>query len=253
MDAWCTMASKEDTMRTYLYLVLLILFTGLSSAQAQVADSTSTSSLRFLALGDSYTIGESVSPSDRWPVQLADTLRSLGIDIANPTILATTGWTTLDLMDALFRADLNPPYDMVSLLIGVNDQYQGKDIADYPSNFRYLLESAVRLAGQKPGRVVVLSIPDYGVTSFGQQKNPEKIARELDRYNAINRSIADSMDVHYVDITPGSRKALTDTTLIADDRLHPSARMYRQWVEKVVPVILPELKQIPKNSPAIRP
>lgn len=198
--------------------------------------------LNYLALGDSYTIGESVAVSQRWPVQLTDALREKGLEIEEPKIIAKTGWTTGQLDSAISKADLNPPYFLVSLLIGVNDQYRGYDIEKYPSNFLNLLQRAISFAGGNASHVLVVSIPDYGVTPFGQQKNPQKIARELDRYNSINKSISDSLGVNYVNITPISKKARTDSSLLASDHLHPSGAMYQQWVEKVMPVILPNLK-----------
>lgn len=198
--------------------------------------------LSYLALGDSYTIGESVDKDQRWPVQLVDTLRKSGIDISDPKIIAKTGWTTTELKEAVANKDLSLPYGLVSLLIGVNDQYDGLDFQKYPQRFKYLLNRAIQLADNRPDHVLVVSIPDYSVTPFGQSKNPEKISLELGEYNATNKLIADSLGVHYVDITPGSQKAADDKTLIADDGLHPSGKMYSQWVDQILPVILPEIK-----------
>jgi len=202
-----------------------------------------TRAFSFLALGDSYTIGESVAERERWPVQLVGVLREEGIDIKDPQIIAKTGWTTEELREAIAANELHPPYDLVSLLIGVNDQYRGYDIDNYPKNFRYLLEKAIDLAGDTPAKVVVLSIPDYSITPFAREKNPSKIARELENYNSINKSISDSLGVHYVDITPISRDAETDTTLLAPDGLHPSGKMYRLWAEQTLQKILPHLKE----------
>lgn len=201
-----------------------------------------STALSYLALGDSYTIGESVNKNRRWPVQLVDTLRKSGVNISNPRIIAKTGWTTTELKQAINNANLkNPPYDLVSLLIGVNDQYDGLDFEPYPERFEYLLNKAIELAGGRPEHVFVVSIPDYSVTPFGQNKNPEKISRELDKYNATNKTIADRLGVRYVNITPGSKKAADDKTLIANDGLHPSGKMYSQWVDEIVPVVLPEI------------
>ena len=196
----------------------------------------------YLALGDSYTIGESVDADQRWPVQLQQLLQENDISVAEPRIIAKTGWTTLDLRSAIEDAELNPPYDFVSLLIGVNDQYQGKDINTYPDNFRFLLNKAIELAGDRPDHVLVLSIPDYGATPFGQEENPKKINRELRAYNSINKEISEELGVMYVDIFPASLKALKDDALIASDDLHPSGEMYRLWVEEVIPVLLPEIQ-----------
>lgn len=217
-----------------LLLLSAVLFTFLPATYAQQSDSSYT----FLALGDSYTIGESVPEQQRWPVQLVHQLQKQGYSFEDPELLAATGWTTLDLKDAMKQVDFKPPYDLVSLLIGVNDQYQDMDIDRYPSRFRYLLREAIRLSGDKPDHVFVLSIPDYSVTLFGQKKNPDKIDREIQAYNAINKRISDSLGVHYVGITEISEKAASDTSLLADDGLHPSGKMYDQWVDKVLTVLL---------------
>ncbi len=221
---------------THFFLAVFVLCFTLCSPARQ------TDSLAYLALGDSYTIGESVDKDSRWPVRLAEALRAEGVPISNPEIIAVTGWTTLDLKAALEEANPKEGYALVSLLIGVNDQYQGKDIADYPGNFRYLLDEAIRLAGGRPKRVLVLSIPDYGVTPFGRDKNPKQIAKEIAAYNTINERIADSAGVHYVDITSISKRALDEPSLTASDDLHPSGSMYELWVEEALPVILSELK-----------
>jgi len=197
--------------------------------------------LSYLALGDSYTIGESVEVSERWPVQLVNELREHGLAVEDPKIIAKTGWTTDELKEAIADTNLNPPYDLVTLLIGVNDQYRGYDINNYPGKFLFLLNKSISLAGNNPNRVVVLSIPDYGVTPFASEKNPPKISREIKEYNSISKSISDSLGVSYVNITPISIKAENDSTLLAKDQLHPSAKMYGQWVEKALKVILPKL------------
>ncbi|HET6527584.1 MAG TPA: SGNH/GDSL hydrolase family protein [Balneolaceae bacterium] len=201
------------------------------------------SAISFLALGDSYTIGERVGVEESWPVQLSEQLRAEGLDVAAPKIIAQTGWTTQDLKKAIAKADLEPPYDLVSLLIGVNDQYQGIDISKYPSNFRFLLDKAITLAGHKPDHVLVLSIPDYGATPFGQQRNSKKISAEIENYNSINKDIATRLGAHYINITPISQKAKINPALVASDGLHPSEKMYKQWVEKVLPITLTEFEK----------
>ncbi len=199
--------------------------------------------ITYMALGDSYTIGESVVPTQRWPVQLVHALRDSGIAIANPEIIAKTGWTTTDLKNAIKERNLNPPYDLVSLLIGVNDQYQNRDIEKYPERFRGLLKKAIQLAGNRPEHVFVVSIPDYSVTPFGRKRNPEEISSELARYNSINRKIADSLGVTFINITPISQRAASNPELIAQDGLHPSGKMYELWTEKLLKKLLPEIKQ----------
>lgn len=184
----------------------------------------------FLALGDSYTIGESVVPEGRWPVQLADSLRLRDINLGDPRIIARTGWTTADLDKGIEQAELNQTYDLVSLLIGVNNQYRGYEFAQYESEFPALLNQAIALANNRPDRVFVVSIPDYGVTPFGQSGDPDIIAEQLDAYNAYAKQVADSLEVLFVNITPISREADTQPELVAPDRLHPSELMYTRWV-----------------------
>jgi len=182
---------------------------------------------KFLALGDSYTIGESVSEDERWPNQLADTLK-----IARPKIIATTGWRTDDLKGAINSANLQDDYDLVSLLIGVNNQYQGKSSAQYEIEFEDLLKKAIQLAKGKRKNVFVVSIPDYGFTPFGKAKQ-ETISLQLDEFNKINQRITEKYKIKYFSITEISRKGLEDPTLVATDGLHPSGKMYTQWVEVI--------------------
>jgi lysophospholipase L1-like esterase len=202
----------------------------------------SDSGISFLALGDSYTIGESVSKSERWPEQLVDSIRKKGIAIQKPQIIAKTGWTTDELLDAINKVDPPSNYDLVSLLIGVNNQYRGYNISKFRKEFKLLLEKAISFADGQAERVFVISIPDYGVTPFGQQKNPRKIARQLNRYNQISKKISESHNVSFINITPISKRAKTDTTLTANDGLHPSGKMYRKWVSKILPFIITELR-----------
>jgi lysophospholipase L1-like esterase len=184
----------------------------------------------FLAFGDSYTIGEGVAESERWPAQLAHAL-----GIAAPEVLARTGWTTDELDAAMAQHEFHPPYDLVTLLIGVNNQYRGRDLANYRDEFRALLERAIELAGGKSKRVIVVSIPDWGVTRFGREsgRDAAQIAREIDLYNAANAEISHSAGVHYVDVTAFSRE---DPGLVVDDGLHPSGAAYRRWSDAMLPV-----------------
>ncbi len=186
--------------------------------------------MRFLALGDSYTIGESVTEAERWPNQLADKLNADKLPL-EVTIIARTGWTTDELAAAIEQADPQGPYDLVSLLIGVNNQYRGREADEYRTEFRQLLARAMALAGGEPGRVLVLSIPDWGVTPFAAGRDQAQIAQEIDTFNAINKTEAELAGVHYVDVTPISRHALFDPALIAADGLHPSGKMYGEWAE----------------------
>jgi lysophospholipase L1-like esterase len=196
------------------------------------------SPLRFLALGDSYTIGEGVEPSARWPVLLADALRAQGLDIADPEIIAETGWTTDELDAAIDAAGPHGPFDLVSLLIGVNDQYRKRSVEAYRLAFRALLRRAVGFAGGDAGHVLVLSIPDWGVTPFAAEddRTAEQIGAEIDAYNAVARDEAEAAGVAFVDVTPLFRTRPLDAALVAEDGLHPSGRVYAAWVERVLPV-----------------
>lgn len=194
-----------------------------------------TPSPRFLALGDSYTIGESVAVSERWPVQLARQLRKNGIDVTDPQIIAKTGWTTADLSSAIDAAKPNGPYALVTLLIGVNNQYRGLDAEQYRKEFAALLQRAIAFAGGDAKRVVVVSIPDWGVTPYATGRDRAKIATEIDHFNAINAAETKRAGARYADVTPVSRHAATDPTLVAPDGLHPSAAMYAQWVTVILP------------------
>src|SRR5439155_10219216 len=163
--------------------------------------------LRWLALGDSYTIGEGVEPEDGWPVRLAALLRLEGFEIADPEILARTGWTTDDLGAGMDRAALRGTYDLVSLLVGVNDQYRGGEAEEYRPRFRAVLRRAVSLSGGGAGRVLVLAIPDWGATPFAEGRDRARIAAGIDRFNEVNRAETDSAGARYVDVTRASRHA----------------------------------------------
>ena len=191
----------------------------------------------YLALGDSYTIGQSVSESDRYPVQVVGLLRQAGVVINDPLIIARTGWTTTALASSIPARLTDSPYQVVSLLIGVNDQYQGRSQSDYQIDFTHLLTRAVQLAGGRASHVIVLSIPDYSVTPFARGSNRAYIAAQIDSFNLINRQIASSQGVHYIDITGDSRLAASDPSLIAGDSLHFSGKEYAVWAAKMAPVI----------------
>jgi lysophospholipase L1-like esterase len=205
-------------------------------------DTGGTMSMRYLALGDSYTIGESVPEGERWPNQLAALLKQSGHE-AQVEIIARTGWTTEELWQGIQTAEPQPPYDLVSLLIGVNNQYRGYDIEEYRQGFRFLLNKSIEYADGNKDRVFVVSIPDWGVTPFAGGRNVAQIASEIDAFNAVNRAEAEAIGVRYVDITPISRRATTDPALIAHDGLHPSGKMYGLWVELALPQVLEMLKQ----------
>jgi lysophospholipase L1-like esterase len=192
--------------------------------------------IRYLALGDSYTIGESVPEADRWPSQLARRLESEGIQ-AELTIIARTGWTVNELWEGV---QANPPegtYDLVTLLAGVNDQYRGYPVESYREDFQFMLRKAIDYAGSEPRKVIVLSIPDWGITPFAAGRDAARIAAEIDEFNAVNRAETSTAGAHYVDVTAISRTASQDPALIAGDGLHPSGEMYALWAEEVLPVV----------------
>jgi lysophospholipase L1-like esterase len=202
------------------------------------ANDQSDAELRFLALGDSYTIGESVGEHERWPIQLAAMLRETGLAVAEPEIIARTGWTTGELAAAINEASPMGPYDLVSLLIGVNNQYRGLPVDEYRTEFRVLLGAAMTFAGGEAQRVIVLSIPDWGVTPFAEGHARAQIAAEIDQFNAVNCEEAAIAGARYVDVTGVSREAVANAALIASDGLHPSGTMYRRWAELALPAAL---------------
>ena len=190
---------------------------------------------RFLALGDSYTIGEGVTPDERWPMQLARRLRSDGVAIADPEIIAATGWTTDELSAAIGATSFSPPYALVTLLIGVNNQYRGRSVANYREEFSALLARAIALAGEHADRVVVVSIPDWGVTGFARAngRDARRVAIEIDAFNATAREIARDRGIAFVDVTSLSRTAGDGNDMLVADRLHPSGAQYALWAEPV--------------------
>jgi len=222
-------------MNRVLPLILLILLSACSSIPQPTQENiVPMREIRYLALRDSYTIGESVSEAERWPNQLAALVdSSKEIDV---TIIARTGWTTSELWEGIQAAAPQGTYDLVSLLIGVNNQYRGYDINEYREEFRFLLGKAVEFAGGNPEHVIVLSIPDWGVTPFAWGRDTAQIADDIDAYNAINLEEAKKAGIHYVDVTPVSREALNDPTLIAGDDLHPSGKMYAEWSKLALPI-----------------
>lgn len=214
----------RDVRRMTTFLLALLL------ASCTAMPSHEPAAPRILALGDSYTIGESVAEADRWPNQLA---RALGAP--NPEIIAKTGWTTDELNAAIDAANPQGPYRFVTLLIGVNNQYRGRDVEQYRGEFAALLQRAIGFAGGDAKRVIVVSIPDWGVTPFAEGRDRAKIAAEIDRYNAVNREEASRAGAKYVDITPVSRRA--DPSLVAGDGLHPSAAQYAEWTKLILPLM----------------
>ncbi len=197
----------------------------------------------FLALGDSYTIGESVLEPERWPVQLAAMLRKEGLDVANPDIIARTGWTTAELQEAINASGNRKTYNLVSLLIGVNNQYRGQSEDRYRTEFRELLRTAIKFAGGKATHVFVLSIPDWGKSPFAVGRDTDKVIREIDQFNAIAQDECQKSGIAYVDITPLTRSAAADNTQLASDGLHYSGKQMEQWAAKALPVVKELLKK----------
>lgn len=196
----------------------------------------------YLALGDSYTIGESVLLQQSFPYQTVLLLRKEGYHFSAPEIIAKTGWTTDELEEGIKKHTFLPKYDFVSLLIGVNNQYRGRDVMVYTMEFEELLKKAIAFANHKPAHVIVVSVPDYSVTPFARSGDVEKIAKEVEVFNNINKAVSIQYKVQYVDITPGSRKVKDDPALVAEDGLHPSAKAYKIWAAKVSETILQQLK-----------
>jgi len=231
-----------------LYILLLVsLLIGCSSSNSVTrnteAGNTSEMNYSYLALGDSYTIGEMVPESQRWPVQLVNRLNENGYKVAPPKIIAKTGWTTGNLLNAM-RSELNytRKFDLVSILIGVNNQYQGKTIEEYEEELREIFNLALNHSKRREKGVFALSIPDYGVTPFGEE-NAEAIRQEIDEFNAVFKKVAKEFEVDFYNITPISREAERDADLIAEDGLHPSGLMYRYWVDEIIdeiPQMLPQ-------------
>jgi lysophospholipase L1-like esterase len=204
----------------------------LASAAAGAAES----GMNYLALGDSYTIGEGVAESARWPNQLAALLRADGIALEDPRIIATTGWTTAELSAAIDAAEPLGRWQFVSLLIGVNNQYRGLDVAGFRAEFGQLLQRAIGFAGGRPDRVLVLAIPDWGVTPFAAGRDRATIAAELDGYNAAKRAVCAALGVAFVDIAPVSRARGSEPDMLAADGLHPSGALYAEWAALARPV-----------------
>jgi lysophospholipase L1-like esterase len=205
-------------------------------APAGQTNDDNTPGLKYLALGDSYTIGESVSIAERWPVILAKDLSNAGKPVKNPDIIALTGWTTRDLLDALDNHKPSSQYDMVSLLIGVNNQYRGRDIEEYRKEFRELLLKSISYATGDASKVFVLSIPDWGVTPYGTS-NREKIGAEINSFNKVAKEECDREKVVFINITDISRKALNDPAMLASDKLHFSGKMHQLWVNEALPKV----------------
>lgn len=210
------------------------------TAIVQTLPVTTPGTLSYLALGDSYTIGQSVGQMDSFPYQLSAALSSYGVQ--SPTIIAQTGWTADNLIAAISSSGTTgKSYDIVTLLIGVNDQYQGLSQTNYRTKFVQLLNTAITFAKNNKQRVFVISIPDYGVTPFAGGAEAT-IGPLIDQFNAINKQESDKAGVNYINITTISKQAATNSALVAVDGLHPSAQMYTLWVQAIAPVVAGQIK-----------
>lgn len=230
----------------YLFFLLVALLIGTCCTKDVVTTNDPTpveaDAFSYLALGDSYTIGESVAVSERYPVQLADSLEGYDINLFPVDIVARTGWTTDELTTGIAgRNDLRNTYDLVTLLIGVNNQYRNRPVDVYEAEFTELLEQAIVFAGGDKERVFVISIPDYAYTPFGNGST--SISEGIDEFNAANKTITDSYDIQYFDITPISREGLDQPDLVANDGLHPSGKQYSRWVSLMLPTVREELEK----------
>ena len=226
-------------MIKHIFAIILLLLSGAGCSSEEKAEMEIMPDISFsyLALGDSYTIGQGVGEAERYPVQLRESLQKSGIKTDSLLIIARTGWTTDELSPGIDATETHPPYDLVTLLIGVNNQYRGRDIEIYRDEFVELLNRAIGFAGNNRGRVVVLSIPDWGVTPFAAGRDREKIALEIDAFNDVNRQESENAGVAWLDVTEISRLAADRPELLAPDGLHPSGIMYRMWVDELYPIV----------------
>lgn len=192
----------------------------------------------YLALGDSYTIGEGVALHESFPYQTIQLLRKAGLHFSAPEIVAKTGWTSLELAEHILHTQLNEHYDFVTLLIGVNNQYRGLSINDFTNDFEYLLKKVIYFAGDKPEHIIVLSIPDWGVTPFAKGRDTAKITTEIDNFNMACQSIATKHKTHFINITPSTRLAKEDETLLTTDKLHYAAKEMSKWAKEVTEKIM---------------
>ncbi|SDB64659.1 Lysophospholipase L1 [Flavobacteriaceae bacterium MAR_2010_188] len=238
----------------FMSSIIIIFFTFLMSCStddsatinpdAENPNPTTSSQYKYLALGDSYTIGQSVCETCRFPEQLKDSiLNKIDDSSIDLDIIAVTGWTTTNLKTAINAQNPSDDYDLVTLLIGVNNQYQGKPFSLYENEFPELLNTAIEKAKGNKERVVVVSIPDYAYTPFGRTtSNPERISQELDRYNAFAKEIAEQEGVTFVNITDITREGNSDPSLVASDGLHPSEKAYSRFVETLLPLAIEKIK-----------
>lgn len=196
----------------------------------------------YLALGDSYTIGEQVPMKENFPHQLVDILKQNHFDVADPVIIAKTGWTTDELAESIREHNITDTFSFVTLLIGVNNQYRGRSVDNYKEEFTLLLHQAIAFAGGNAEHVFVVSIPDWGVTPFAEGRDRAAIAKEIDAYNDAKKTIANAAKCHYIEITESTRHNGNNALFLAEDGLHPSGREYNVWARKLAPAVQKALK-----------
>jgi len=225
----------------FLFLPMLLFCRHVEEDPAPTPINPVPESIDILALGDSYTKGESVPWEQNFPNQLADSLRFAGFDLSGLHVVAQTGWRTDNLQSALSNQAAvlaDSTFSLVTLCIGVNNQYQNANFDTYKTQFEALLQYAIARAGGQKDRVVVISIPDWAYTPIGQNSsNPALISQKIDQYNDANRSIAEAYEVQYVNVTDVSRRGIAEPNLVALDGLHPSAKQYTEWVRLLLPVV----------------
>lgn len=226
-----------------LSLYLFVVLVSACNSKIDTTESVISEPIRYLALGDSYTIGTGISEENNYPQQLTDSMTVRGYTFDTTAVIATNGWTTTDLKNGIQEAQPSNNFDLVSLLIGVNNQYQGLDIELYQTEFRELLDQAISFAEGDTSKVFVISIPNYGVTPFGQSRNPVVIRQELAMYNNLALDYTSELGISFINITDISELAENDSTLLAPDDLHPSAKMYAMWVEKMLPRVTELLEE----------
>ncbi|MBD3615181.1 MAG: SGNH/GDSL hydrolase family protein [Gracilimonas sp.] len=221
-----------------IQITVLFFFSANCSSEIKPPDLSENEPVTYLALGDSYTIGTGIDTTESWPIQLSEALQDKGLSVKETKIIATNGWTTTDLKSGIAETAPDSSFDLVSLLIGVNNQYQGLDIELYRTEFRELLDQSIAFARGDTSQVFVVSIPNYGVTPFGQYRNPEVVGEEIAFYNKIAKNISNEYGISFVNITPISEEAEDDDSLLASDQLHPSAKMYAMWIEEMLPTVI---------------
>lgn len=240
-----------NSVKIFLYSFLVILFASCDNSiiyNNEISDQSSTEikddninknfissnnkSYSFLALGDSYTVGEGVSYEESWPSQFVDYAMERGIDFKNPELIAQTGWKTYDLLNAIKSSNLSVKYDFISLLIGVNNQFNSRPLSEFEDDLNEIL-TEINYLKKGDSKVIVISIPDWGYSPYGSNYDRERISDEIDQFNNILKKISEQNNLNFVDVTQISRLAIKEPNLIAKDNLHPSELMYSEWVKKI--------------------